>query len=643
MVFLNSVVRCASSHSQRLHVMRGPKYSACHEAKLASNVIRSSCNRVYSMLTFWVRMGRHHSSTHRSDDEDSRHHRKKHRKKSSRRHSSRKRRRYVDEDDSSSLSESSSSSKSVSGSDESSSSRYKSRKKHHKKNRSYHKKKKHHKRKSFGDEKQSMDKDSSVDVCDPRAVDLSKALLALFTSHPAMASELPLMLARMGSGTSFDLRQVQIPLLRQQLNDVFVCLSFAQVQLNDTGSWIWNHPNIKASQHKDDLTLLKIVNTLLESLGYSFEKIELFQKENNNKSDEQKKVRNIDEQNPGAQNITEKSEVEQRKRRKNAARGLRSIIALFKRYTSLGLTPNEVSDMLQMVAEGESVIVDEVDNDDLKSDLKALFVACGIIEEETEDGALGFALPMKNDPAFHDAYERVQVLIEACAKLQANSDNEGSRLNFQPILDMIPFVGPSKTSTDTTDITMEDDSDADSDFDGPVVGDLNSRKAILDKHDVIALADLRKKQFDQALGRVSDNNNSATGVREEWMTTPGEHDFLSTLTSEKAQMKSRTFKNEKVRGQTVSEPTSQVNPVLQAEMEKLVAEHAAARGPALIDIHREKKEKEREEKSGEWKWSRNNDLDSGRRVDKNALHMIMGGASDNLKEKFQGSVSRSFM
>jgi hypothetical protein len=30
------------------------------------------------------------------------------------------------------------------------------------------------------------------------------------------------------------------------------------------------------------------------------------------------------------------------------------------------------------------------------------------------------------------------------------------------------------------------------------------------------------------------------------------------------------------------------------------------------------------------------DLDAGRRVDKNNLNMIMGGAASNLKDKFQG-------
>jgi hypothetical protein len=46
---------------------------------------------------------------------------------------------------------------------------------------------------------------------------------------------------------------------------------------------------------------------------------------------------------------------------------------------------------------------------------------------------------------------------------------------------------------------------------------------------------------------------------------------------------------------------------------------------------------------GDWKWSRDKDLDEGRRVDKDALHQVLGGAATELKTKFQGSYSRGFM
>jgi hypothetical protein len=60
-----------------------------------------------------------------------------------------------------------------------------------------------------------------------------------------------------------------------------------------------------------------------------------------------------------------------------------------------------------------------------------------------------------------------------------------------------------------------------------------------------------------------------------------------------------------------------------------------------MDQHRAIKSKEREAaasggKKKDFQWSRDKNLDDGRRVDKDALGMILGGASDNLKTKFHG-------
>ena len=583
-------------------------------------------------------MGRHHSRSSNRDrsdkDENYQRHHKKHKKKSS------KRRRHYDEDDDSL---SSSASVSMSGSDddadESSRRHRRSRRKSlHKKDRSSHKKSSHHKHRRQDDDWEREHDDDPLDTYDPRAVRLSEALLVLLQSHPDMASELPIMLVRMGSGTSFDLSHVQIPLLRQQLSDVFVCLSFAEVQLDDTGSWIWSHSNKKTSRSGDDLTLLKVVNSLLESLGFSIKKIKRFDQNQIDKNQSEKQGANVPDS--GSAYPETKSEADKIKFRKNSTQALKSIISLFQKYGSMGLTPAEVLDMLKLIIDGKGVVGENIENNELKNDLKALFLTCNIKEEETEDGDVGFSLPERNDMLFDGAYDRIQTLIEACVTLE-NTSNNGA-LNIPKIFDMIPTFGPQKLSSiDKISMPTNDESDSDSDIEGPLLN--NGRNTSIDKEQLIALANMRQKELDQALGRVSNHIDSAPGVREEWMTTPGEHDFLSTISSEKAQMKSRAFKNERVRGQAATVPAPQINPMLQSEMENLVAKHAAARGPALIDMHREKKKKENDEKTDEWKWNRNNDLDHGRRVDKNALHMIMGGASDNLKEKFQGSVSRSFM
>jgi hypothetical protein len=121
------------------------------------------------------------------------------------------------------------------------------------------------------------------------------------------------------------------------------------------------------------------------------------------------------------------------------------------------------------------------------------------------------------------------------------------------------------------------------------------------------------------------------------MLVPGEHDFLSSIKSGQA---SRNFQNKKSRDN--EEGAKPINPAIQAEMDAIMKAHADARGPSLVDQHREKKKLEKEaaaDTKAQWKWSRD-DLDAGRRVDKDALHMVLGGAADNLKTKFQGGFNR---
>ena len=129
---------------------------------------------------------------------------------------------------------------------------------------------------------------------------------------------------------------------------------------------------------------------------------------------------------------------------------------------------------------------------------------------------------------------------------------------------------------------------------------------------------------------------------------PGEHDFLKGVMAS-GTIKNRTFKNEKVRGggdgREEGHPDVPLDPKIKAEMDAIIQAHTHARGPSLIDQHREKKTEEKlREKSkgkGEWKWNRDDDLDNGRKVDKNHLHMVLGGAATELKNKFQGGYSKT--
>ena len=127
--------------------------------------------------------------------------------------------------------------------------------------------------------------------------------------------------------------------------------------------------------------------------------------------------------------------------------------------------------------------------------------------------------------------------------------------------------------------------------------------------------------------------------RDEWMLHPGEHDFLQGMDLGKT----RTFLNKKARGEIT--PLEIMDPQIQAQVEAIYAAHNEARGPSLMDQHRVKVTEERAAKAADGKegfgWNRDKDLDAGRRVDKEALKMILGGASNELKDKFQGGYGRT--
>jgi hypothetical protein len=163
---------------------------------------------------------------------------------------------------------------------------------------------------------------------------------------------------------------------------------------------------------------------------------------------------------------------------------------------------------------------------------------------------------------------------------------------------------------------------------------------------VRVMAEHRQMELaDVAAGGTGVPSASVAGGREEWMLTPGKHDFLKGIKSADP-CKSRKFKNEKVRAGGPNAVASEAGPQLsvqqQAEMEAIRRRVEEARGPTLIEQHKQKKaeEKEAAKRSGrdkDFKWNRDRDLDAGRRVDKDHLHMVLGGAKEGLKDKFQNS------
>jgi hypothetical protein len=126
--------------------------------------------------------------------------------------------------------------------------------------------------------------------------------------------------------------------------------------------------------------------------------------------------------------------------------------------------------------------------------------------------------------------------------------------------------------------------------------------------------------------------------REEWMLTPGKVDFLQVLSNKGQSTASRKFENKKQ--SSASEAPTVVDPKVQSELNAILKAHSEARGPTLLEQHRSKLAAEKEAGGGErgkdWKWNRDKDLDSDRRVDKSALQQVFGGATEGLQKKFQG-------
>ena len=143
----------------------------------------------------------------------------------------------------------------------------------------------------------------------------------------------------------------------------------------------------------------------------------------------------------------------------------------------------------------------------------------------------------------------------------------------------------------------------------------------------------RARELEGAKRGVTVDPNIEDNAREEWMLVPGKFDFLGAITSGQS-MRSRQFD-----GKSKATPSEEVvDPKIRAQIRAIHQAHDDARGPSLMELHREKKRQEAMEKSSEsasWKWNRDSDLDAGRRVDKDALNMILGGAGRDLKSKFQ--------
>ena len=302
----------------------------------------------------------------------------------------------------------------------------------------------------------------------------------------------------------------------------------------------------------------------------------------------------------------------------------------------------ELKGMMGMVVEGEVVVLGGIEDENMRIMLEGLLVCAGLVGGETDEGEKGFVLG--EGAGARETKKTVRELMRICdhpdpkkglAELAAMERGESSRGPARG--PQGPPRGPVKGPARGPPQNLADGDSSDDDDYG-VSKTRTGNKPTLDE--VKAMAAKRNHDMLVAKGLALPNTDGSAGGREEWMMVPGEHNFLDGLKATEV-IKSRGFKNEKGSNKE-AEAEKIVDPEVQRQMEELQREHDEMRGPSLMDLHRDKKQMEKEEKAkakgGKWDWSRK-ELDAGRRVDKNNLKNLMNG-KEGLRDKFQGSVMK---
>jgi hypothetical protein len=288
----------------------------------------------------------------------------------------------------------------------------------------------------------------------------------------------------------------------------------------------------------------------------------------------------------------------------------------------------ELQGICNALIEGESIQLDGIENAKLKATLAQLFNLIGLEmvemndDDEVDEGRdvendnntekiLGYALPDVSNSVTSNLHEVLRV-----CRYRSSGGSESAPTSWMA-------TNPYKVHEDSS---SEDD-------DGPApLGTMAAVKAA-------------KRKRETQTQNVNKQSGYVEGEREEWMMIPGEHDFLKGISKS---TRSRTFKNEKMRGQAIisyaetKSTIEQINPEVLDEVNAIQRAYEQSRGPSLLDAHRQKtlesKIQQQQQRGNEFTWSRDKNLEDGRRVDKNALHQVKGGAKTELKSKFQGSL-----
>jgi len=498
----------------------------------------------------------------------------------------------------------------------------------HRKDRKKSKKKKERKRRRREERSQDTDK-YSRDISPPpqfeRNFALADALQKLLEKHMALSSDLPIMLIRLAGGTKFDLSEMSDKSASTGLESVFDCLSPFGVDKDANGRYYWKEAS--SSSGKNDLVLIRVVSTMLDQIGITMKAVHEYEESSSRSKEVPECKEQISKPPPGTYSKTE-------------------IIAreLLDKFGGDGLG-QELAGLCAMILEGESIALDSLPNEDLRRGLESLLVECGLEKSEMEqdsddtssdhqdaETSFGFALPDSND---EEARLNLSLVLNVCkgkrSKMEAVSGNNRRKVSG-------PMMQP-----DAYGNSVEPDASSDSDDEGPAPLGAKQKGPSLPPEVVKARSERRSRQLEsvkQGKSAMHEQYNDGGGmVREEWMLVPGKFDFLSNIKSGQP-IRSRGFENKSKTGQDTDAGRPKIDPKVQAEVDEIMRAHEEARGPSLMELHRQKKAEEAATNGGEkgksWGWNREKDLDQGRRVDKKALNMIFGGAKTDLKEKFHG-------
>jgi hypothetical protein len=480
----------------------------------------------------------------------------------------------------------------------------------HRKKRKRKEHKKESKKKHIKRARNEAAKDDGSAIVDRNTV-LADALCNLFQAHPALAEDLPIMLIRMGGGASFDLSQMTNRHASLCLGSVFQALQPVGVNQDDVGAWTWTGP-------KNDLVLIRVVRAMLDQVGFTEDAIHAH-----------------------GEKLVQQAEQKQRESamKLNTETTVQLTKDLLREFSGKGQLYRELAGLCSMILEGESISLDSLPDEKLRTSLEELFSACYLKKYEMEDDdedvrasasdepAMGYALPDSDNEEF------IKSLIKSV--IQVCRDEEMGRNTVRR-----PVAGPMLQPDAYADQKYHAAAADESDDEGPSPFILQAARSNLSTETIKAAAEKRAQELQYAKTGVMPEWERDETIREEWMVDPGKFDFLQSITSGPA--RSRGFQAQGAVTGEQAITAKRRDSKIQAEIDSILQAHEDARGPSLVELHRQKKAQDATKSTGKkdesWKWDRDKDLDSGRRVDKANLNLVLGGAGSDLKNRFHGGL-----